>query len=339
MSPITCRVLKTASWIYLASLLTWLILNFLSADRFIAVSLLGFLAVYLFFPLLLVLIVVIACRDRWLGLAFMAGSVVFIWLWGTQFLPPSTQDPGDQPVLKVMTYNVLAWHNHIKPIIDNIQEEDPDIVFIQEMNTDLAEVLEKEMHQVYPYQVLEPADNPSGIGVISKHPITPTSDQLPSRWIGDPQVLEMEWEGRRFTIVNIHMFSTTGIFPLDQARLSFRLRDQQAQLLADLARKTDSLIVAGDANSSDTSYAYRILTGELSDAFRQAGSGLGHTFPGSDIPESDRPHIGGWYVPRWLARIDYVFTSADWKAISAHTVNFDGVSDHRGVIVELIHTN
>ena len=37
----------------------------------------------------------------------------------------------------------------------------------------------------------------------------------------------------------------------------------------------------------------------------------------------------------WLMRIDYIFHSEDWITISAHTAHVDGVSDHRGVIVEL----
>jgi endonuclease/exonuclease/phosphatase (EEP) superfamily protein YafD len=103
-------------------------------------------------------------------------------------------------------------------------------------------------------------------------------------------------------------------------------------LLADLARRSDTVIMAGDANTSSLSDAYQIITSELEDSFRQSGFGLGHTFPGSDIPESDRPQIAGWYVPAWLARIDYVFHSNDWETISSRTARIDGVSDHRGVI-------
>jgi endonuclease/exonuclease/phosphatase (EEP) superfamily protein YafD len=131
------------------------------------------------------------------------------------------------------------------------------------------------------------------------------------------------------------MFSTSGVFPHDQAERSFRLREQQARSLVDLARRSYSVIMAGDANTSPSSEAYQTITSELTDAFRQAGFGLGHTFPGSDIPESDRPHIGDWYVPRWLSRIDYIFYSNDWAAISTRTAKIDGVSDHRGVVAEL----
>lgn len=332
---IICRVLTAASWIYLVILFTWLGFNIFTGDRFVIIALIGFLAIYLFFPLFLVLLAAIACKNRWLGVGFLVGVLAFYWLWGAQFIPHTPRNPGDQPILTVMTYNVLAWHNHIEPILDTIQAENPDIVFLQELNTDLARVLEQDLIQTYPYQVLVPVDNPTGIGVISKYPIRSTGEDLPDHWYGGPQILQLEWNDQLILIANFHMFSTSGVFPLDQAERSFRLREQQARLLVDLARRSGSVIMAGDANTSPSSEAYQTITSELTDAFRQAGFGLGHTFPGSDIPESDRPHIGDWYVPRWLSRIDYVFYSNDWAAITARTAKIDGVSDHRGVVAEL----
>jgi endonuclease/exonuclease/phosphatase family metal-dependent hydrolase len=71
-------------------------------------------------------------------------------------------------------------------------------------------------------------------------------------------------------------------------------------------------------------------------ARRLAGGGFRRPyFPGSTVPGSDRPKIGGWYVPRWLARIDYVFYSDHWTAVEARMAQIDGVSDHRGVVAVL----
>lgn len=81
--------------------------------------------------------------------------------------------------------------------------------------------------------------------------------------------------------------------------------------------------------------AYAILTSELRDAWLQTGFGLGHTFPGSDHQEGSRPRIAGVPVPMWLARIDYILYSPDWKADSVHNTRFDGASDHRGVVAVL----
>jgi endonuclease/exonuclease/phosphatase (EEP) superfamily protein YafD len=73
----------------------------------------------------------------------------------------------------------------------------------------------------------------------------------------------------------------------------------------------------------------------LIDSWKEVGFGLGHTFPGSDVPGSSRPYLWGVPVPMWLARIDYVFHTSDLQAVSARMASFDGASDHRGVIAVL----
>jgi endonuclease/exonuclease/phosphatase (EEP) superfamily protein YafD len=80
--------------------------------------------------------------------------------------------------------------------------------------------------------------------------------------------------------------------------------------------------------------AYAIFTRGLVDAWQAAGVGLGHTFPGSDIPGSDR-WIGGLLSPQWLVRIDYIFHTGEWVTVSARMAEIDGVSDHRGVVAVL----
>jgi endonuclease/exonuclease/phosphatase (EEP) superfamily protein YafD len=331
-----CTVGIVICWIYLGLLFLWLGFNIFANEQFTLIALINYLAVYLFLPLFILLIIAIACRNWYLGIGFLVGLLVFLLLWGAQFTPRISRISTGQPTLTVMTYNVLAWHNYIDPILDTIKFENPDILLLQELNTNLANALQVELSDIYPYQVLQAVDNPTGIGVISKYPLRPTGEELPARWIGGPQVLEVEWNDQLITLVNFHMTPTTGVFPLDRAALSIRLRQQEAHLLADLACRSDSVIMAGDANTTTLSKAYQVITSELYDGYRVAGFGLGHTFPGSDIPGSDRPHIGKWYVPPWLARIDYVFYSDDWAAVSANTASFDGVSDHRGVVVELI---
>jgi endonuclease/exonuclease/phosphatase (EEP) superfamily protein YafD len=260
-----------------------------------------------------------------------------ILLWGDHFIPASNEKSTHQPSLRVMTYNVLAWHDQYEPILETIEFEDPDVLLIQELNTGLAEVVQNELIDEYPYQVLDPVDNPEGIGVISKYPVSPSGISLPQLWAGSPQILDLEWNGQRVLLVNFHLTPTTGIFPLDEEDARIRAREKETQLLSGLASQSGSAIVGGDANMSFLSDAYKSMTKNLVDAHRSVGAGLGHTFPGSRLPESDRPHIGNLFVPAWLTRIDYIFLSDEWTTISAHTAKIDGVSDHRGVVVDLVH--
>jgi endonuclease/exonuclease/phosphatase family metal-dependent hydrolase len=154
------------------------------------------------------------------------------------------------------------------------------------------------------------------------------------QWVGKPLVLEMDWNGLPITVVNFHMIPTNSFSP-QKISDENNYRQGQAQALVELARKREPAVVCGDANTTPMTDAYKILTGSLEDAWVQAGFGLGHTFPGSDLPGSSRPRLAGWSVPQWLMRIDYIFFTPGWKALEARTARFDGVSDHRGVVAVL----
>jgi len=59
-----CSVLHIVSWAYLVMLLAWLTAYLLTGDRFVFIALANYLAVYLFFPLPLVLLVALLCKQR-----------------------------------------------------------------------------------------------------------------------------------------------------------------------------------------------------------------------------------------------------------------------------------
>lgn len=333
-SGIRCRDLTVVAVVYLCFLFGWLGIYLLMGDRFPVIALLNFVAIYLFVPLVFVLLVAIVCKNRWLGVAVIFGLLALLFLWGDHFIPTNHQNPEGKPTLRMMTYNVLAWHNQYEPILETIQFENPDVLLIQELNTGLADILESDLIGQYPFQLLKPLDNPEGIGVISKYPIEQTDISLPQMWAGGPQILNLVWDDHKILLVNFHLTPTTGIYPLDQVNASVRARENETNLLSSLASKSGLTIMGGDANMPFLSDAYKIMTRNLVDAYRSTGSGLGHTFPGSRLPEGDRPHLGNLFVPAWLMRIDYFFHSEDWVAVSAHTAKVDGISDHRGVVVD-----
>ena len=95
------------------------------------------------------------------------------------------------------------------------------------------------------------------------------------------------------------------------------------------------MIALGDFNATAESAAYATVTNVLADAWREAGWGPGHTFPGADSPGSSRHRIAGILIPKWLLRIDYVFHSFHWQTLKAWIGPWDDVSDHRPVMVRL----
>ena len=74
----------------------------------------------------------------------------------------------------------------------------------------------------------------------------------------------------------------------------------------------------------------------MNDAWAVGGFGFGHTFPGSDLEFSDRHSFLGVSAPQWMWRIDYIFYSSHFELLRVAAAPFDGASDHRGVIAELI---
>ncbi|MEJ2706635.1 MAG: hypothetical protein P8074_03375, partial [Anaerolineales bacterium] len=200
-----CRWIGRISWVYLLFLALWLALHLLVGDRLGHLALVNLLAIYLFLPAGLLLLPALLCRRTGLVLGSVSALIVFLYFWGGLFVPNTAKTTGQEPVLTVMTYNVLARHNQTQPILETIRAEQPDVVFIQELNTQLAEALQQELRQEYPYQVLEAVDHPRGIGTISKYPLRDIGERPQLAWMGGPQVLEMVWQDQTITLVNFHM--------------------------------------------------------------------------------------------------------------------------------------
>jgi len=337
LSAFTHRWLTATTWVYFTGLFGWATAYFLSGDRFGVMALLNAFAPYFFLPLPVALALATWTKRRELWVGAIVGVAIFLWLWGGLFVPKTWSAHASGQALKIMTYNALGVQPFTEPAIDVIRTENADIVFLQEVNTYLAKAIRTELADEYPYQYLDPVDGVSGMGTISKLPIQPTGDRLPLDWIGTLQIFSLNWNGQRGTLINFHMWAA-GLGAPGAIEYNFRAREAQANALADFVRAASThgpVIAAGDANTTDLSDAYKIVTQPLTDSWREAGFGFGHTFPGSDLPGSSRPRLAGWPVPQWLVRIDYVFHSAQWEAIEARMAKFDGVSDHRGVVVIL----
>lgn len=336
--PLSTRhICIAAVHLYLVLLAVWLTFYLVVGDRDPYLGLFNYVAIYLYFPLPLVLMIVFLTRRRDLGWGFVFGLVSFVLLWGPQFFPLPFRANAGQDCLRVMSFNVWGGRQGVESAIAIIRQHDPDVVFIQELNHKLAYTLEKDLGGVYLHQVLDPRPRYSGMGVLSKFPLEPAGERLPLRWVGDPQVLRLAWEDETLTLVNFHMWPT-GIAPRHVLYDNFRAREAQAKTLADFvtgAAVPGPVIAAGDGNFSPLNAAHRILTDSLVDSWQEAGWGLGHTFPAGRTADGRLPRLFGVPMPPLFYRIDYIFHTPDLAAVSAAVTQHDGVSDHRAVVVVL----
>lgn len=327
--------------IYVLLILAWWATHTRLGDTWWWLFVVNALAVYLFvpLPLLLSLAWMTHRRRTWIGGIIM--GLLGLHLYGGLFLPRSPSPPPQQP-LTIMSYNILRYHQDTDAILAVIRAERPDVVMFQELTPLVADALRHELHIRYPYQLLEPATDSSGMGILSSYPLQPTDIILPGEWTGPPQIATLTLPGHVVTLMNIHARSTSLgnggplTFHPETMERSIRAREQQAQTIATFAANhTHPLIVAGDLNATEQHHAYRIISEHLQDAWRVAGWGLGHTFPGAASHGSSRPHILGMPVPKWLVRIDYIFCSDDWRVVRAAIGSWDGISDHRPLVVTL----
>jgi endonuclease/exonuclease/phosphatase (EEP) superfamily protein YafD len=106
------------------------------------------------------------------------------------------------------------------------------------------------------------------------------------------------------------------------------MRNRQiARLLEILEAETYPFIVAGDFNTSDQAVIYGELAGYMRDSFREAGWGLGGSWPVSQsrgLPA---------FIPP-LVRIDYIWHSDHFRAVEALQGPPRG-SDHLPLLVTL----
>ncbi len=335
----------TLTRVYFTWLFGWAILHGLFGDRWWWLFLLNTFAEYLFLPLpaILLMALVVRRRETWIGL----GIAVALggYLYGGLFLPPPPWRPTlppNSPTLTVMSYNILGFNEHPEAVVAAIRSADVDLVVLQELNPPAATAIQRELADEYPYQVLDPQEGVTGAGAISRYPLHPTGETLPGRWVGTPQILTLEFRDDTITILSFHTYATnfaTLLSAPETIEWTVQERERQTRTAVEYVRAHPGPLIAPvDFNAGDQSRTWALITEVLSDSWREAGRGLGHTFPGADSPGSSRYSLGPIPVPMWMLRIDYVFHSPHWQATSARIGPWDGVSDHRPVIAELALT-
>lgn len=201
-----CRRVDWLFTLYLGGLLGWFLIYQFSGDRFAYVSLFSMLAVYAFLPLPLAIAWAIGQRRLSLLILIALNSGVFLSLWGHAFLPKFPVSV--QAELVVQTYNVLGWNEEVAAQVETIRKVDADVMFIQELNPALADLLDTQLAEHYPYRVLDAQVGVNGMGTLSKYPLSLVGSVPPLGWIGEPQWLRLSWQNCSIDLMNVHMAPT-----------------------------------------------------------------------------------------------------------------------------------
>lgn len=322
------------AYLYCLGVIGWAGFYFAFHDRWWWLFVLNSFALYFFFPLPVLIVVALLVRR---GTLWLGAGVVFalgVYLFGGLLLPTVKANTSDAPTVTVMTYNMLGYNERPASAIAALRESNADIIALQELNPIQAAAIDKELSVEYPHRVLVPQPRVSGMGIISRYPLTRVNASLPGRWVGPPLVVRASLDSGSTTVITFHAIPPTGSKLLSNDVI--REREQQMQTLTNFAAAQSTPVIAlGDLNATDRSEAYAVATRVFADSWRSAGWGFGHTFPGAASFGSSRPRIFDVPVPKWLIRIDYVFHSAGWRTLDARLGPWDGISDHRPVVAEL----
>ncbi|MFB0547134.1 MAG: endonuclease/exonuclease/phosphatase family protein [Anaerolineae bacterium] len=312
----------------------WWVLHLCYGDEFWWLAVVNAFSLYLFFPLGPALIITLIARKRLLWLINLPFLVLFGWLYGELFLPRLPTKPAqDAPVVTVMSFNVLYSNGHGEALADVIAAQKADIVALHELTPEIADTLVDRLGEDYPYQIILARRGSAGLGVMSRYPLRDEGIVALQPW-GEAAAHGMlvEVDGWLLRLLNVHAmpvpFSSI-TETIEYITWSFRKREAQIEtLMRYLEGRHEPVIVVGDFNVTDQNAAYSYLTKHLTDAYRAAGWGFGHTFPA--------PPRRLWSLPVMFLplRIDYIFHSPDMVALSAHVGPPDG-SDHQPVVARL----
>ncbi|MCC7369480.1 MAG: endonuclease/exonuclease/phosphatase family protein [Chloroflexi bacterium] len=311
-------------------MLGWQLLRLTPVADWWLFELLDIFGVAMFAAIPLLALVSMLCASRAGGLWLLVPLLVLGWEYGSLALPRRTPTEG-RPV-RVMTTNLLAPNGDLARVAAAIVVESPDVVAIQELSRPMSAYLARQLRAEYPHQLLGPTDSVDGLGILSRHPIHVEPATGWYQHVCSCQRVTLDVDGRTVTLVNVHpptpRIEAARLGPLryptgfDPSRTSGPLD----AALAGIDRRGGPLLIVGDFNTGDRQPKYRELMRDLSDAHREAGWGLGLSFPVREFE--------GW-PGTTLIRIDYVLHDRSIATRAAFTGWMPG-SDHRYVVADLL---
>lgn len=242
-------------------------------------------------------------------------------------------------------YNWSGLPNSSESIFEFIRKEAPDILCIQEFYTSHRRAnlhpnrvkarLNTMGYNHIAYRARNERNAGYGIATFSKHPII-NKGSLPFEHSKNMTIYtDIKLNGEVIRVFNNHLesigFKEHDFNVIDSLRLemdkeqrqglqqiatkmsrAFRQRSHQADVLSThIENSPYPVLVCGDFNDTPISYVYHKMRGELKDAFRESGAGMGDTYNGR-LPS---------------LRIDYIFHDKDFRSyqFTRHRIDY---SDH-----------
>ena len=342
----TAKALRAALWCLLLLWVLWIVEN-LVGEKNAWITMLTYVPQFPFLVFPTVLLALALARREWKAAGLNGMGLAFWLIWGMGCVVPLRWPFGSHQTyahIKVMSFNILGGEWGVERIAQVVRRENPDVVCFQEARTPGGGDLVPSLKAVLPgYQTAQARE----VATFSKFSIEGQKAVMLPKTTGRAFLVTMlkvpglgAGQFHRVRLVNVH-FTALKISELRQNGASLyarqinqgnAAREGQKLLMLNAARDTmgtpNGLLMVGDFNTPPRGRLYRSLLTQWQDAFRSAGSGLGHTFS-SRLP---------------LVRIDYIWTDPRFVVRRCTPLEPLGVSragtagmasDHRPLVAEL----
>jgi vancomycin resistance protein VanJ len=274
-------------------------------------------------PSLALLLVALVGRDGRAALLFAVPAITWLWSFGGAFVPGGGADVAAD--LRVVSYNTYVAAPDGSHVVEVAEMTGADVLLLQEVFADREAQLTEAFADRYPHAHVDRSEGVGAVVVFSRHPITDVAT------IGDASgrsrstsVITVDVAGRPVQLASVHLISpcpTCGTSVLERLELETQVRAAEVGAVLETLDPDLPAVIGGDLNSNDRSTAYRrLVDAGFADAQRDAGSGMGFTWPAD-----------GSLPP--LVRIDWVLTRG-MRTQDAFVAEARA-SDHRPVVVDV----
>ncbi len=262
---------------------------------------------------LLALGTLLVCVWRRSGPAIVgSGTALLLSLSLLGYELPQASRPEGAASFRLMTYNVArGGQGTASALAATIRAQRPDVVCLQEINGLKPGLFGDLLHGMPGYTAVRSRE----VALLSRFPVLGQQDTALPDTTRRLLSATLDLEGRRVTVLNAHF--TTVLLRGGWGEARDRRAAQTAAVLR-VARNTPGPFVAcGDFNTPARGLVYARLRQTLANAFQDAGTGFGYTFP-SAFP---------------AVRIDHVWLRGAW-AVRA-SVPRSQASDHLPLVVDV----
>lgn len=292
------------SWVYGLPLALLVILRRATGDRLPLVAALNSFAIYCFLPVIALLALGVITRSKRGLLLTVPLTFVGAALFAGYFVPIRPAPPaGDS--FRVATFNLYRRQNDLTPTVEWLNSANVDVALLQGVNRSLMLRTLYSPTDDYPHRSARYQDGRALATVIlSRYPII-ESGEWPSQLNGSPTRLGrfvLDVNGQKVAFYNVAFdlpLRAGGRTLLDY---NDSLRNAEiGRLLDQLGSETYPFVVGGSFNVSDQSAFYQQLAQRMRDAYREAATGLGMTWPIGAVNGS----VPSFLPP--LLRYDYIW--------------------------------